>query len=458
MDPQTPVHRPWTLMVYMAGDNGKIFDTKTGRIKLMASMEEAGYRDLFEMGTVGTSDQCAVTCLFDTLDASYLVEVRKGQRFSDSLVQPLREVNMGDPNTLKELIIRSVQNYPADHYALVIWNHGTGWLDVDHYATVRALEDENRTSGAIFRTTYQKITAGETTRPIAFDDSSKDFLDTADLRQAFSQAQEATGRRLDIIGMDACLMAMIEGARELTPFADYFIGSQEVEPMDGWPYAPILQALNADPAMTPAVLADRIVREFAVSYNATNTRGRGDGDAVGHRAGGHGEDGGSRQGVGCGDPGAAGRRRPEVVGQGVPQEHAGLPGQELSRLGRLRGAAGPGDGVRVLSRGDGCGQGARRAAQPRGAPTHRCCAWPSGPGTRAPPDCPSMCRPRCSRAGSARRRWRSIAICCSRWRRGGIDWWSGSTASSKGGRAWRSEAIRLPLPSAACWTNSRAPG
>ena len=137
MDSQTPVHRPWTLMIYMAGDNGKIFDTKTGRIKLMAPMEEAGYQDLFEMGTVGTTDQCAVTCLFDTLDASYLVEVRKGKRFSDSLVQPLREVNMGDPNTLKEFIVRSVQTYPADHYALVIWNHGTGWLDVDHYATVR---------------------------------------------------------------------------------------------------------------------------------------------------------------------------------------------------------------------------------------------------------------------------------------------------------------------------------
>jgi len=273
MDSQTPMHRPWTLMIYMAGDNGKIFDTKAGRIKLMAPMEEAGYQDLFEMGTVGTTDQCAVTCLFDTLDASYLVEVRKGKRFSDSLVQPLREVNMGDPNTLKEFIVRSVQNYPADHYALVIWNHGTGWLDVDHYATVRALEDENRTNGAIFRTTYKQITAGETTRPIAFDDSSKDFLDTADLRQAFSQAQDATGRRLDIIGMDACLMAMIEGARELIPFADYFIGSQEVEPMDGWPYAPILQALNADPTMAPAVLADRIVCEFAVSYNAATRAG-----------------------------------------------------------------------------------------------------------------------------------------------------------------------------------------
>ena len=68
-------------------------------------------------------------------------------------------------------------------------------------------------------------------------------------------------------------MAMIEGARELAPFADYFVASQEVEPMDGWPYAPILQALNADPAMAPAALADRIVREFAVSYNAATRVG-----------------------------------------------------------------------------------------------------------------------------------------------------------------------------------------
>ena len=298
MDPQTPVHRPWTLMIYMAGDNGKIFDTKTGRIKLMASMEEAGYRDIFEMGTVGTTDQCAVTCLFDTMDASYLVEVRKGKRLSDSLVQPLREVNMGDPNTLKEFIVHSVQTYPADHYALVIWNHGTGWLDVDAYATVRALEDEHRTNSAIFRTTYKQITAGETTRPIAFDDSSKDFLDTADLRQAFSQAQDATGRRLDIIGMDACLMAMIEGARELAPFADYFVGSQEVEPMAGWPYTP-------DPASLERRARDgsrrarrshraRVRREL----QRRNARGRGDGDAVGHRAGCHSEDGGSRQGAG----------------------------------------------------------------------------------------------------------------------------------------------------------------
>jgi hypothetical protein len=324
MDPQTPVHRPWTLMVYMAGDNGKIFDTKSGRIKLMAPMEEAGYQDLFEMGTIGTTDQCAVTCLFDTLDGSYLVEVRKGKRFSDSLVQPLREVNMGDPDALQEFVVRSVQHYPADHYALVIWNHGTGWLDVDAYATVRALEDENRTNGAIFRTTYKQIVADETTRPIAFDDSSKDFLDTADLRQAFAQAQETTGRRLDIIGMDACLMAMIEGARELTPFADYFIGSQEVEPMDGWPYALILQARYGAGRVGRADRA-RVRGEL----QRRDARRRGDGDAVGDCAGVHGPHGGPCHRTGRRDPRAAGRRHSEVFGQGLYQEFPGLPGQEL---------------------------------------------------------------------------------------------------------------------------------
>ncbi len=274
MQPSTLTHRPWTLMVYMAGDNGKIFDTKTGRVKLMAEMTSAGYQDIFEMGTVGTTAQCAVTCLFDTLDGSYVLEVQRGKGFADSVVKTLPEVNTGDPNALRDFIVRSVQNYPADRYALVIWNHGTGWLDVDHYASVRDIGDPSHASqGAIFRSTLRKMTEGVTTRPIAYDDSSKDFLDTQDLRNAFSEAEQATGRRLDLIGMDACLMAMVEGAEELAHYADYFVASQEVEPMDGWPYGPILTAVNAEPGMAPAVLADRIVGEFAKSYHAQTRAG-----------------------------------------------------------------------------------------------------------------------------------------------------------------------------------------
>ncbi len=269
MQPTPQKQRPWTLMVYMAGDNGKAFQTATGVKKLMAEMTSAGYKDIWKMAKVGTTDACAVVCLFDTMEESYLVEVRQGVGMAGSVVQKLKEINTGNPDTLRDFVVHGMQHYPADHFALVIWNHGTGWLDVDHYESVRDIGDATyKTHGALFRSTLRKITEGETTRPIAYDDTSKDFLDTKDLHQAFGEAEAITGRKLDIIGMDACLMAMVEGARELAVHADYFVGSQEVEPMDGWPYTLILQGINAEPGMAPEALADRIVRDYAKSYNA----------------------------------------------------------------------------------------------------------------------------------------------------------------------------------------------
>jgi hypothetical protein len=178
-------------MIYMAGDNGTIFDTKYGPLKLMAEMTAAGYADLLEMGSVGTTDNVAVVCLFDTPDGTYEIQVRKGRGFADSIVRSLPEINTGDPVELRDFIVRSVAAHPADHYLLVIWNHGTGWLDVDHYAVTRALGDDGKSHGPIFRTTPSRAIEGQRTRPIAYDDSSKDFLDTQDLRKALGEAQAA---------------------------------------------------------------------------------------------------------------------------------------------------------------------------------------------------------------------------------------------------------------------------
>ena len=130
--------RMWTFMVYMAGDNGKVFQTTNGPVRLMAEMTTAGYKDIWKMGQVGSTPSVAVTCLFDTLTGSYLVEVRKGNGMANSLVQPLPPVNTGDPDSLRDFIIRSMASYPAEHYALILWNHGLGWLDVDIYSRVRA--------------------------------------------------------------------------------------------------------------------------------------------------------------------------------------------------------------------------------------------------------------------------------------------------------------------------------
>ncbi len=44
------------------------------------------------------------------------------------------------------------------------------------------------------------------------------------------------------------------------------VGSEEIEPGTGWPYAAILRDLTARPSMTPAELATTIVRRYAASY------------------------------------------------------------------------------------------------------------------------------------------------------------------------------------------------
>ena len=152
MNPAT-VRRPWTLMVYMAGDNGKLFDTKYGKLQLMDEMTSAGYRDLGEMGAIGTTANVAIVCLFDTQTESYLVEVRKGDGFAESAVRQIPEVNTGDPATLRTFVVQAIQAYPAEHYALILWNHGSGWLDTDGYAVTRATEPGHAAHRALFRTT-----------------------------------------------------------------------------------------------------------------------------------------------------------------------------------------------------------------------------------------------------------------------------------------------------------------
>ena len=123
-------------MVYMAGDNGKVFSTAAGPVRLMAEMTTTGYKDIWKMGQVGSTDAVAVTCLFDTQHGSYLVEVRKGSGMANSVVKPLAPVNMGDPENLRVFVVQSVQNYPAD-ITFVLWNHGMGWLDIDDRRVVR---------------------------------------------------------------------------------------------------------------------------------------------------------------------------------------------------------------------------------------------------------------------------------------------------------------------------------
>jgi hypothetical protein len=58
----------------------------------------------------------------------------------------------------------------------------------------------------------------------------------------------------------------VENGIQVEKAGNYFVGSQEIEPGNGWPYNRILAALTAKPTMDGQQLAQVIVKEYAGSY------------------------------------------------------------------------------------------------------------------------------------------------------------------------------------------------
>lgn len=325
--------KPWTVLVYLAGDNGRF----------LSSLEGEGYADLAEMKDVGSGDVLDVVAQFDAMSdgACRRYHITRGGHLRDDLIIDLGATNSGDPRVLLDFVTWGMRAYPAERYMLVLWNHGSGWKDDDIYAPYRALVRRGalpqqpphiagrRVARALFRSTLEAVvqeeanrvvlaqsgrlrgsaasapTPGEgemalpvgwlraedgpvlrgerprvtvesgragkkpRTRAICFDDSSKDFLDSRDLSAVLSAAASSIGRKIDVLGLDACLMSMIEVAYQVRESVAVMAASEDSEPGDGWPYRAILQTLTEKPQLSAEALGRVIVSHYVESYDAS---------------------------------------------------------------------------------------------------------------------------------------------------------------------------------------------
>ena len=120
-------------------------------------------------------------------------------------VQTYDKRTMTNPQNVVDFIDFAYENYPADLYDIVFWDHGGG--PILGYGL-----DENSLTGA-----PMKVTA---------------------LAKALAETKLVTsGKRFDLIGFDACLMGSAEVAKAMSPYGDYMVASEEVEPGDGWNYS-----------------------------------------------------------------------------------------------------------------------------------------------------------------------------------------------------------------------------
>lgn len=257
--------KSWTVMVYMAGDN---------------SLDPEGVQDLKEMKKVGSTDKLNIIAEFDRA-AGHVARryyLRKGGIVTGDAVASLAAVNTGDPKFLIDFIHWGIENYPADHYLLVLWNHGQGWDDTDIYADERHRSLRRLATGrsrhALFHTPVrrmlEKASGDYAARAILLDDNAKDFLDNREMKKVLANTATLLGRKLDILGMDACLMSMAEVGYQICDSTDYTVGSEQTEPGEGWPYQTVLGALAKSPAMTPQDLSALIVDKYLASYTAAD--------------------------------------------------------------------------------------------------------------------------------------------------------------------------------------------
>lgn len=259
--PPTTTKKNWTIMVYMAGDN---------------NLDPDGVNDLKEMKKVGSTEQINIIAQFDRA-AGHVARryyLRKGGIVTGDAVASLGAVNTGDPAALTDFIKWGVKNYPAEHYLLVLWNHGQGWDDTDVYADERYRGLRRLATGRVqhaffhtpVRRTLEKAGGSNVARAILLDDNAKDFLDNLEMKKVMTGAAKLLKRKVDIFGMDACLMSMAEVGYQVSGSADYTVGSEQTEPGDGWPYHTILSVLAKNPAMTPRDLSTLIVDKYLASY------------------------------------------------------------------------------------------------------------------------------------------------------------------------------------------------
>ena len=262
----------WTFMVYLAGDN---------------NLSAAGDKDMGEMRAVGSTPGVNVVAEFDNAGerGTKRYHVRRDGR--DEHVVPLGETDSGSPDVLLDFVTWAADHYPAERYALILWNHGGGWepLEIDRIARSVGAADYNEREAAersstplaraFFRPTLEAIfsLSSPEERAICSDDGSGHSLDTIELGCVLAQAVEKLGQPLDLLGMDACLMSNLEVAYQARPYVRYVVASEENEPGDGWPYDAVLGRLVENPDLPTADLAAHIVDAYIESYVARHYRG-----------------------------------------------------------------------------------------------------------------------------------------------------------------------------------------
>jgi len=268
--------KPWTIMVYMAADND-LRGFAARNIKQMAAIGSSEHINIVVQLDIRISGDKKITRRY-YIEKGHILHMNADDATSQGM-------DSGDANTLISFCTWAIENYKANDYALILWNHGTGIIDPVKGRIINASElfnfnpatnklELDRSVGFLdlmdaVNSLHLRINFAEDPgRGIAWDDSTGNYLTNQKLDFALSEIKSKVlkGKRFSIIGFDACLMSMIEIANLIKPYAHIMVSSQEVELGTGWDYAQALVQFATQKSPSKKSFAKQIVKAYENTY------------------------------------------------------------------------------------------------------------------------------------------------------------------------------------------------
>lgn len=217
-----PKTKKWTVMLYVDGD---------------CNLEKDAIPTIADLRDTGGDDNLNVLVQLDRVPG-FNTEYGNWygtKRFnwvqgmtptSENAIQDLGELSMARPDTLTDFINWAVENYPAENYYLICYNHGTGWERVK--VSSSGIEGD--------------------AKDICQDYSNGDrHMDTRGTQAALQAAVSP----MTILGLDTCLEGWVEIAYQFRHAGPrYMVASPYMETSSDdtvspdWPYSDIIQHLR----------------------------------------------------------------------------------------------------------------------------------------------------------------------------------------------------------------------
>lgn len=196
-----------TVLIYIAADN---------------TLSSYGNKSLENITKGVTAEALAGNNLLVYKDCKYETPVllRITPEGQQTVIDYTEDENSASPATLRSVIEKTIEAYPAKSYGLILWSHGSNWFP-SSMATTKA-----------------------------FGQDGNNWIELPDLQRAIPD------NTFDFIIFDACYMGGIEVAYALKNKADYLIASPAEIQADSFPYRTCLPYLFMETPNLPAVCED----------------------------------------------------------------------------------------------------------------------------------------------------------------------------------------------------------